>query len=103
LPLSPPDGPRDIASPCARRRKSGKRIIYDTFGNIVDDSNKKIPLHLGFAGGLWDKETKLVHFGHRDYDPDVGRFITKDPIGYAGGDSLVWVLSGSTFPPSPLL
>jgi uncharacterized protein RhaS with RHS repeats len=30
---------------------------------------------------------KLVHFGYRDYDPDVGRFTTKDPIGYAGGDS----------------
>jgi hypothetical protein len=28
-----------------------------------------------------------VHFGYREYDPDVGRFITKDPIGYAGGDS----------------
>ncbi len=28
----------------------------------------------------------LVHFGYREYDPRVGRFITPDPIGLAGGD-----------------
>jgi len=41
----------------------------------------------GFAGGLYDKETKLVHFGYRDYDPYTGKWIAKDPIGFAGGDS----------------
>ena len=41
----------------------------------------------GFAGGLYDKETKLVHFGFRDYDPYTGKWTAKDPIGFAGGDS----------------
>nr|WP_291330390.1 RHS repeat-associated core domain-containing protein [Desulfovibrio sp. UCD-KL4C] len=27
-----------------------------------------------------------MHFGHREYDPAIGRFITPDPIGFAGGD-----------------
>jgi uncharacterized protein RhaS with RHS repeats len=29
----------------------------------------------------------LVRFGHRDYDPEVGRWTAKDPIGFAGGDT----------------
>ena len=35
----------------------------------------------------YDKETKLVHFGFRDYDPYTGEWTAKDPIGFAGGDS----------------
>ena len=34
----------------------------------------------GFAGGLYDRDTRLVHFGAREYDPDVGRWLSKDPI-----------------------
>jgi len=45
----------------------------------------KIPF--GFAGGLHDRDTGLVRFGYRDYDPDTGRWTAKDPIGFAGGDS----------------
>ena len=39
----------------------------------------KIPF--GFAGGLHDRDTGLVLFGFRDYDPDVGRWTAKDPVG----------------------
>jgi len=41
----------------------------------------------GFAGGFYDPLTKLVHFGFRDYDPYTGKWMAKDPIGFAGGDS----------------
>jgi len=41
----------------------------------------------GYAGGLLDPDTGLVHFGAREYDPRTGRFTTKDPIGFAGGDT----------------
>jgi len=27
----------------------------------------------GFAGGLYDRDTNLVRFGARDYDPETGR------------------------------
>jgi len=40
----------------------------------------------GFAGGLHDRDTGLVRFGFRDYDPEVGRWTAKDPIGFNGGD-----------------
>ncbi|MGB6012424.1 MAG: RHS repeat-associated core domain-containing protein [Desulfobacterales bacterium] len=64
-----------------------KRIDYDSFGNIIDDTNPAFNLPFGFAGGLHDRDTGLVRFGYRDYDPDVGRWSAKDPILFAGGDT----------------
>ncbi|KVN60019.1 RHS repeat-associated core domain-containing protein [Burkholderia stagnalis] len=38
-----------------------------------------------FQGQQADDETGLVYNRHRYYDPDLGRFVSKDPIGLAGG------------------
>ncbi len=43
---------------------------------------------LRFQGQYHDHETGLHYNRHRYYDPGVGRFISKDPIGYAGGLNL---------------
>jgi len=64
-----------------------KRIDYDSFGNILVDTNPSMTVPFGFAGGLHDRDTGLVRFGYRDYDPDIGRWTAKDPIGFAGGDT----------------
>lgn len=63
-----------------------KRIIRDSFGNSIVDTNERIRLPLGFAAGIHDPDTGLVHFGHREYAPAIGRFIQPDPIGFKGGD-----------------
>ena len=64
-----------------------KEITYDTYGNILNDSNPNFKVPFGFAGGLSDKDTNLVHFGHREYDPYTAKWTTKDPIDFSGGDS----------------
>jgi len=64
-----------------------KRIEYDTFGNVISDSDLSFAVPFGFAGGLYDRDTKLVRFGYRDYDPETGRWTAKDPILFAGGDT----------------
>jgi RHS repeat-associated protein len=64
-----------------------KNIDYDSFGNIISDSDPSFEVPFGFAGGLHDRDTGLVRFGFRDYDPDVGRWTAKDPIMFAGGDT----------------
>ncbi|CAI8926274.1 RHS repeat-associated core domain-containing protein [Pseudomonas sp. IT-196MI5] len=40
---------------------------------------------LRFQGQYFDVETGLHYNRYRYYDPQVGRFIGKDPIGFAGG------------------
>ncbi len=64
-----------------------KRIDCDSFGNIIEDTDLSFEVPFGFAGGLHDKDTGLVRFGYRDYDPDTGRWTAKDPIFFAGGDT----------------
>jgi len=64
-----------------------KEITYDTFGNITTDTNPDFTIPFGFAGGLQDQDTNLVHFGYREYDPQTGKWTSKDPIDFSGGDS----------------
>ena len=64
-----------------------KRIDYDSFGNNLDDTDSAFEVPFGFAGGFHDRDTGLVRFGYRDYDPDTGRWTAKDPILFAGGDT----------------
>ncbi len=47
-----------------------------------------------FTGREWDPEIGLYYYRARYYDPKAGRFLSEDPIGFAGGDvnlySYVW-------------
>jgi RHS repeat-associated protein len=43
---------------------------------------------LRFQGQYFAHETELHYNRHRYYDPQVGRFVGKDPIGLAGGYNL---------------
>jgi RHS repeat-associated protein len=63
-----------------------EEIDYDEFGNILRDTKPGLQ-PFGFAGGLYDRDTKLVHFGAREYAPAIGRWTAKDPSLFAGGDS----------------
>jgi RHS repeat-associated protein len=63
-----------------------QRLDYDEFGQITLDTNPGFQ-PFGFAGGLYDQHTQLTRFGARDYDPFTGRWTTKDPIRFAGGDA----------------
>ncbi len=63
-----------------------KETVRDSFGVPGGDSFSDLFMPIGFAGGLTDRDTGLVHFGYRDYDPRVGRFTAPDPLGDTGGD-----------------
>ena len=56
---------------------------YDSFGNILERSGD-LELPFGFAGGTWDEDTGLIRFGVRDYDPEVGRWTSKELLGFTG-------------------
>lgn len=81
---------------------------YKTWGNTVteewistvgrDDLQPQcLPQNLRYQGQYLDRETGLHYNTFRYYDPDMGRFITEDPIGLYGGINLY------QYAPNPLL
>jgi RHS repeat-associated protein len=71
-----------------------QRMEYDSFGNVLEDTQPGFQ-PFGFAGGLYDRDTKLVRFGVRDYDALTGRWTAKDPILFAGGDANLYAYAGN--------
>ena len=63
-----------------------QQLTYNALGKATTNTNPNFQ-PFGYAGGLYDNDTKLVNFGARDYDTETGRWLTKDPIGFSGGDS----------------
>jgi RHS repeat-associated protein len=61
-----------------------QRLRYDEFGQELDNTNPGFQ-PFGFVGGLYDRTSGLVRFGTRDYDPALGRWTAKDPLGLRHG------------------
>ena len=63
-----------------------QEIEYDDWGNVLFDTNPAFT-PFAFAGGIYDQDTKLTRFGARDYDAETGRWTSKDPVRFNGGDT----------------
>lgn len=66
---------------------SSKKVVqtyeYDSFG--MGKPSTPFRNSYQFAGRPWDQEMGLYYNDNRYYDPIEGRFVSKDPIGFAGG------------------
>jgi RHS repeat-associated protein len=69
-------------------------LDYDVWGNVLSDSSPDFQ-PFAFAGGLYDAESRLTHFGWRDYDASAGAWTSKDPIRQAGGLNRPGISGGS--------
>ena len=58
---------------------------YDSFGKITDRMNPLFKQPYVFTGREYDEETGLYNYRFRYYDPEMGRFISEDPIGFKKG------------------
>ncbi len=62
-----------------------QRYSYEAFGTLTA-SNPTFENPYTYAGREYDKEIGLLHERNRYADLMEGRYISKDPIGFAGGD-----------------
>ncbi len=61
-----------------------KTTAYDAYGNVAADSGQSNNNRLANTKER-DASLGLDNHGFRYYDPTLGRYLTKDPIGYADG------------------
>ncbi|UUJ41914.1 DUF6531 domain-containing protein [Pseudomonas extremaustralis] len=58
---------------------------YRAYGEIARLDSGKIDNPLRFQGQYFDQESGLHYNRHRYYNPDIGRYLTPDPVRLAGG------------------
>ncbi|WP_236478899.1 RHS repeat domain-containing protein, partial [Pseudomonas syringae] len=61
---------------------------YRAWGAVEKLVVNEVEQNLRFQGQYFDAETGLHYNTFRYYDPEIGRFITQDPIGLLGGFNL---------------
>jgi RHS repeat-associated protein len=59
---------------------------YDPFGRLREQESLAQPFKYVGRYGVMHEPNGLYYMRARYYDPSVGRFISEDPIGFAGGD-----------------
>jgi RHS repeat-associated protein len=91
---------------------SAKYNAYGKVTHLTFGGGEQLEQPLRFQGQYFDAESGLHYNRHRYYDPEVGRYLTPDPIKLAGGlnqyqytpNPTGWVdplgLSGSCPPPN---
>jgi len=80
------DGLGSVTAITDQNRNVVQSYEYDSFGRPTPSTNFRNSL--AYTGKEWDWETGLHKVGVRYYDYMEGRFISRDPIGIAGGINL---------------
>jgi RHS repeat-associated protein len=62
-------------------------IVYDAFGGVTSQSNASVVFRYGYTARELDAESGLQYNRARYLDSFNGRFISEDPISFAGGDA----------------
>lgn len=59
--------------------------ILDMDGNVIEETGNKGMVPFLFQGQYYDRETGLAYNRFRYYSPQMGMYVSQDPIGLAGG------------------
>ena len=62
------------------------QVVSTSLPQWGEESSQGNPF--GFKGLEWDADAELYYVRNRYYDPELGRFITPDPLGYVDGPSM---------------
>ncbi len=69
-------------------------IKYDSYGNIVSESDPAARTRYTFTGREHDRETGLMYYRARYYDSTVALFISEDPASFVDGANLYQYVGG---------
>ena len=62
---------------------------YDAFGRTLSATGSMASVFpFRFSTKYYDAEANLYYYGYRYYSPELGRWLTRDPIEEDGGDNL---------------
>ena len=64
---------------------------YDPYGGTAGTANTNLVKYTGREQDFAD----LYYYRNRYYKPSIGRFISEDPIGLAGGSNLYGYVNGN--------
>ena len=85
---------------------TAEKIKYDPYSEAavtVQDGHSTTGNAYLFQSRRWDDEVDLYYFRNRVVSPTLGRFITRDPVGYVDGYNLYAYASGRpTFAVDPM-
>ncbi|MFM6623632.1 MAG: RHS repeat domain-containing protein, partial [Dolichospermum sp.] len=62
-------------------------FVYDSFGQVISESNPAVDTRYLFTGREFDQEIGLYYYRARYYDANTGRFLSEDPIGFNSEDT----------------
>lgn len=83
------DGIGNIIALYSNQGQIAAAYEYDAFGNVRRQGGAYASANkLRQTCHYWDEETGLVYCGDRYYHPQLGRFISRDPIAEEGGYNL---------------
>jgi len=66
----------------------GERTAYDSNGTEIDQTAVELKTEYGFTGRRYDMESDLWYFRARYFDTEMGRFVSRDPLGFVDGFGL---------------
>jgi len=78
-----------------------ERYEYDAYGtpDFLDANYNPLPYTSTnpylFTGRRWDNETQLYYYRARYYNPKLGRFMQRDPLGYVDGMNMMEYVGGN--------
>lgn len=78
------DGLGSISSLSNSSGALANTYTYDSFGNLIAFSGSVVNPYR-YTGREFDSETGSYYYRARYYDPQIGRFISEDPIGFDAG------------------
>lgn len=59
---------------------------FDSYGNLIDETDSNFDSRYAFTGREFDEETGLHYYRARYYNGELGQFISQDPIGFESED-----------------